>query len=543
LNRVLLVLVTSATAVAASPAQSQAAVTIGNDLTGSNNGPVFGCGVPCTAFQTAQAGANLPLTSPVDGVITSWSYRSADAAAVYALRVLHPVGAQYKGAGTSATVTVPNPTTDSVKGPLATTLPIRASDRIGLQVRSSPAGGAPVHLTTNSGDVVAGFTAPDLADGSTRTPSSTSSTQQLLVQATIQQSPLSSASIPACSNGQIPVTVSDVGGPGPASVHFRLDGGAETVLPTDAAGVATVNVPQGQHTLEYWGQNKAGVQEVVHHTSSFLVDNPTVSITSDQGKTLYVTGERASVTVVASDPLNGLASDPSQRGLVIPTNNASALSISRTATNRCGNSTTATFSYLVLPRPVLGKSVTIGLVSGIVYLRLPAKGTASGHASATRRQKFVPLVGIRGIPVGTTLDSRRGVVRIFTAANASSTRLNTADFTNGIFQSLQSRRLRGLSDINLTGGSFRGCTARAGTHASASRSRRVIRRLRGSGSGRFRTRGRYSAATVRGTIWDTIDRCDGTLTRVTRGVVVVRDFRKRRNITVRAGKSYLARAP
>ena len=60
---------------------------------------------------------------------------------------------------------------------------------------------------------------------------------------------------------------------------------------------------------------------------------------------------------------------------------------------------------------------------------------------------------------------------------------------------------------------------------------------------RFRTRGRYSAATVRGTIWDTIDRCDGTLTRVRRGVVVVRDFRKRRKITLRAGKSYLARAP
>jgi hypothetical protein len=67
--------------------------------------------------------------------------------------------------------------------------------------------------------------------------------------------------------------------------------------------------------------------------------------------------------------------------------------------------------------------------------------------------------------------------------------------------------------------------------------------MRGNSSGRFRTRGRYSAATVRGTIWDTIDRCDGTLTRVRRGVVVVRDFRKRRKITLRAGKSYLARAP
>ena len=86
--------------------------------------------------------------------------------------------------------------------------------------------------------------------------------------------------------------------------------------------------------------------------------------------------------------------------------------------------------------------------------------------------------------------------------------------------------------------------ARGLRHESlAALSRRTIQRMRANASGRFRTSGRYSAATVRGTIWDTVDRCDGTLTKVNRGVVVVRDFRKRRNITLRAGKSYLARAP
>ncbi len=113
-------------------------------------------------------------------------------------------------------------------------------------------------------------------------------------------------------------------------------------------------------------------------------------------------------------------------------------------------------------------------------------------------------------------------------------------FSAGVFQALQSRS--GLTTLPLKGSSFRSCAARAG-RASAALSRRVIRRMRGNASGRYRTRGRYSAATVRGTIWDTIDRCDGTLTKVRRGTVVVRDFRKRRNITVRAGKSYLARAP
>jgi hypothetical protein len=47
---------------------------------------------------------------------------------------------------------------------------------------------------------------------------------------------------------------------------------------------------------------------------------------------------------------------------------------------------------------------------------------------------------------------------------------------------------------------------------------------------------------VRGTRWLTLDRCDGTLTRVTNGAVVVRDYRRHRNVVVRAGHSYLAKA-
>ena len=48
---------------------------------------------------------------------------------------------------------------------------------------------------------------------------------------------------------------------------------------------------------------------------------------------------------------------------------------------------------------------------------------------------------------------------------------------------------------------------------------------------------------MRGTIWDVTDRCDGTLTHVKRGKVIVRDFRRKKNVTVTTGKSYLAKAP
>ena len=46
---------------------------------------------------------------------------------------------------------------------------------------------------------------------------------------------------------------------------------------------------------------------------------------------------------------------------------------------------------------------------------------------------------------------------------------------------------------------------------------------------------------MRGTSWLVDDRCNGTLTQVKRGSVTVRDFKKRKNVIVRAGKQYLAR--
>ena len=75
------------------------------------------------------------------------------------------------------------------------------------------------------------------------------------------------------------------------------------------------------------------------------------------------------------------------------------------------------------------------------------------------------------------------------------------------------------------------------------RSKRRVRRLWGDGKGRFRSDGRFGSAGVRGTIWLTEDRCDGTLVRVRQGSVDVRDIPRRRTVTVSAGEVYLARAP
>ena len=65
--------------------------------------------------------------------------------------------------------------------------------------------------------------------------------------------------------------------------------------------------------------------------------------------------------------------------------------------------------------------------------------------------------------------------------------------------------------------------------------------------GRIRTRGRYGAATVRGTRWTTVDRCDshprpGTLVVVSKGLVAVRSFVLRQTVLVPAGARLLAPA-
>jgi hypothetical protein len=69
-----------------------------------------------------------------------------------------------------------------------------------------------------------------------------------------------------------------------------------------------------------------------------------------------------------------------------------------------------------------------------------------------------------------------------------------------------------------------------------------VRRLWGRDrNGRFRTQGRDSVAAVRGTLWSTADRCDGTVTRVKEGAVLVRNRHTGRRVLVKAGHRYLAR--
>jgi streptogramin lyase len=176
--------------------------------------------------------------------------------------------------------------------------------------------------------------------------------------------------------------------------------------------------------------------------------------------------------------------------------------------------------------PRLGRSVGVAPVSGTVRIR-----DAAGRAIA--------LGDDATIPTGSVVDTRSGTVELTTALDASG-RVQKGRFWGGVFEVRQPAGGRGMTELVLRGGSFAGCGA--GQARARAAARRPPRSLWGSDShGRFRTRGRGSVATVRGTRWLTEDRCEGTLTRVAQGAVAVRDLHRKKTVLVKAGRSYLAR--
>jgi DNA-binding beta-propeller fold protein YncE len=180
-----------------------------------------------------------------------------------------------------------------------------------------------------------------------------------------------------------------------------------------------------------------------------------------------------------------------------------------------------------LPAPRFGETVNLVPVSGVIRV---------AERRGNRIGSFKDLTDPAQIRVGTAVDASRGRLKLTTArANG---KLQSGVFHGGRFVIEQRRADRGLTELSLIGRPPV-CQARRSASSSASRPRR---RLWGNAHGRFRTRGIHSVATVRGTKWLVEDRCGGTLTRVARGAVSVRDFKRKRTVVVRRGQSYVARA-
>jgi hypothetical protein len=185
------------------------------------------------------------------------------------------------------------------------------------------------------------------------------------------------------------------------------------------------------------------------------------------------------------------------------------------------------------PKPVAGQSFNVEPVDGTVELQCP------GEAEYSR------LTSFKQVPMGCLVNTRHGTIAL-TSSKGSSGDLQDADFWGGVFVVTQNEGDNQTVELKLAG--KRMCEKRSSSArppvASSSRAKRGGRRAWGSGKGNYETSGSYGSATVRGTTWLVVDRCDAaTLFKVTEGTVWVQDFVKDKEVVLNAGEQYIAKAP
>ena len=180
------------------------------------------------------------------------------------------------------------------------------------------------------------------------------------------------------------------------------------------------------------------------------------------------------------------------------------------------------------------------LVLGNVAVAPPPAGKATGKPTGTVLLNGRPFTG-GPISYGSKLDVTRGRLTLTTDTGTITV------FGKGVFAVFLI--LRGtdngkpIVELRLTAGNFAACNRKLAAVEATKPPPKVIRQLWAKAKGHFRTRGRYASATVRGTVWLTADRCDGTLTLVSQGTVQVSDFTLTKKLLVHAGTSHLAKKP
>jgi hypothetical protein len=154
-----------------------------------------------------------------------------------------------------------------------------------------------------------------------------------------------------------------------------------------------------------------------------------------------------------------------------------------------------------------------------------------------RNQTFKPTAD-RPLPNGAIVDASNGRGIKLTDRNG-----DAAVFygqKDGVPSKFAVFTVRGVIELRLVGGNFKSCGKRAIASAGQAKGK-PIRRVWGKGKGKFRTKGRYAAATVRGTWWLTADFCKYTLVRVTQGSVTAQNLSTKKYRVVKAPNSYTAR--
>ena len=204
--------------------------------------------------------------------------------------------------------------------------------------------------------------------------------------------------------------------------------------------------------------------------------------------------------------------------------------------------------------PVAGVNTIVRQVSGEVFVKLPAGNSRLGFrgmVAAFQDSGFVSLKGVASVPIGSTVDTRKGEIAMESAANGFAggdrrARRQSARIRAGLFLIKQGRAKRRATtserrkSISLDVGLL--SPPRAEAICQRGPAKGIVRTMSMVVKGNYRALGGASTATARDATFNTTDRCDGTLTEVGKGRVSLKVVGKREPVVVRGGSAYLSKA-
>ena len=228
------------------------------------------------------------------------------------------------------------------------------------------------------------------------------------------------------------------------------------------------------------------------------------------------------------------------------------------ATNKNGATAGADVTFRTKPAPppgapTLGRTFNLQPVSGLVLIKV--------HGV------FIPLTQLSQFPKNTVINALHGTLRLITATGGhpagdaaaaakskkgkgkkGKVKTQTGTFGGAIFKVSQAHN--GLATLSLVENAYKGAPSfatckkgKAGDATAAALSTKSLQLLKANAKGKFATKGKYGAATVRGTKWTIADRCDGTRVHDVTDSVAVTDFVHHKTIVLHAGQTYLAKKP
>ena len=331
-------------------------------------------------------------------------------------------------------------------------------------------------------------------------------------------------------NAPYVVTIANpVGGTlAPGGSSSATPGGALPVVSLSSLGVAPVGdgfvTVQIEATLDQPALVPVSVVYTVTGSDGVVAATGTIVIPAGEltaAAAVTVSSEHAPYTVGLSGALGALLDPSGAAGTTSPL--AGVTAVATAATPAAGSG-----EQLVLGvrqtggGPTLDGTFVLTVVSGTILYHRP------GGPYVQLRSGSITL------PLGSVVDATRGHALITVEVDAQHT-LQQLELWEGKFGVFQVGS-PAITELRLAGGDYSVCAKTSRKRAKRSASG-TIRHLWASGKGRFRTKGRYASATVRGTKWLTEDLCLATRITVAEGVVTVRDFRRRQVLTVRAGET------